>query len=159
MARPAKRVPDERAAAATIPRRRARILKIASQLPEALVEGEGHLSLSVRGKRFAWYLLDHHGDGRVALHCKAEPGTLSALVETHPDRFHVPPYLGSRGWVGLWLDLPAVDWDDVSELLRDAYRLAPAGLRAALEKGGEKSGPGRRRPARKARRWRNSTDT
>ncbi len=118
----------------TIASRRARILEIALSLPEATAEGEQHVGFSVSGKRFAWYVQEHHGDGRVARRCKAGPGTNSALAEVHADRFHIPPYLGKQGWLGLWLDLPRIDWDEVSEVLRDAYRLAaPARLKAALD--------------------------
>jgi hypothetical protein len=124
--------PARTAIPATIAQRRARIVRIGEVLPDVVVDGKQHLSFTVRGKRFAWCLDDHHGDGRVALHCKAAPGTNSALVEVHPDRYHIPAYLGSKGWVGLWLDLAEVDWDEVSELLRDAYRLvAPRGLAGA----------------------------
>jgi hypothetical protein len=126
----------DRATPAAIAERRARLLEIALAFPEAsaaTIEGQQH-GFSVRRKRFAWLVQDHHGDGRVALHCKAEPGTNAGLAQAHPDRFHVPPYLGKQGWLGLWLDLPGIDWDEVSEVLRDAYRLAaPARLRARLD--------------------------
>jgi hypothetical protein len=45
----------------------------------------------------------------------------------------VPAYLGSRGWVGLWLDDPKPDWDEVERLVVEAYRLvAPKRLQAQL---------------------------
>jgi len=44
------------------------------------------------------------------------------MVEAEPERFFVPPYVGPSGWVGVWLDGP-VAWDDLAELLRDAYLL------------------------------------
>ena len=28
------------------------------------------MSLQVRKKSFGWFLVDHHGDGRVAINCK-----------------------------------------------------------------------------------------
>jgi hypothetical protein len=83
----------------------------------------------VRGRTFTWYLEDHHGDGRVALHCRVASGEQQALVAEDAKRFFVPPYLGARGWVGLWLDLPEVGWDEVAELVTESYRLiAPKGL-------------------------------
>ena len=36
----------------------------------------------------------------------------------------MPPYVGPKGWVGLYIDLADVDWGEVTELLGDAYRLA-----------------------------------
>ena len=50
-----------------------------------------------------------------------------------PERFFVPAYLGARGWVGLHLDLRSVDWNQVSEIVEDGYRLiAPKRLVARL---------------------------
>ncbi len=127
---------------ATVARRRARVTEIVLALPGAAVEGERHLGFSVRGRRFAWYVEDHHGDGRIALHCKALPGVNRARAEADPERFHVPPYVGSKGWLGLWLDLPDIDWEEVEGVLEDAYRLvAPAGSGATA--------PGPRRRPRK----------
>lgn len=40
----------------------------------------GHASFVVRGKTFAMFLNNHHGDGRVAVWCKAPPGAQGVLV-------------------------------------------------------------------------------
>jgi hypothetical protein len=119
-----------------IARRRARVVALVESLPEGTVVASAnrHLSLEVRGKRFGYYLDDHHGDGRVALNCKAEPGGNQTLVDFAPERFHIPAYLGPRGWVGLWIDLPTIDWDEVESVIVDAYRLtAPKRLAAQLD--------------------------
>ncbi|MCE9595627.1 MAG: MmcQ/YjbR family DNA-binding protein [Planctomycetes bacterium] len=104
--------------------RRARLIELALALPDVEASGEQHVNFKVRGKSFAWYVHDHHGDGRVALHCKASPGANSALAEVHPERFHVPAYVGKQGWLGLWLDLASIDWNEVAEVLRAAHALA-----------------------------------
>ena len=112
-----------------------RLTRLCTSLPEVEVEtsGEPHLGFDVRGRRFAWYLEDHHGDGRLALNCKGAPGESARLAEEHPERFFVPAYLGSRGWVGLRLDDPKPDWDEVERLVVEAYRLvAPKRLQAQL---------------------------
>ncbi|HKA20321.1 MAG TPA: MmcQ/YjbR family DNA-binding protein [Blastocatellia bacterium] len=116
-------------------RRRARIIALVESLPgaSAIDLGVGHLSLEVRGRRFGYYLYDHHGDGRTAINCKAEPGANKSLADFGPDRFHIPAYLGSRGWIGLWIDLPRVNWDEIESVIVDAYRLtAPKQLLARL---------------------------
>lgn len=121
---------------AVIAKRRARIVALVESLPEATATdcGNRHLSFEVRGKRFGYYLEDHHGDKRVALNCKAEPGGNETLVAFAPERFHIPAYLGPRGWVGLWIDLPMIDWEEVNSILIDAYRLtAPKRLATQLE--------------------------
>lgn len=37
------------------------------------------------------------------------------------EHYFVPPYVGGRGWVGAYLDVPDVDWDRIELLVRDAY--------------------------------------
>ena len=39
-----------------------------------------------------------------------------------PRRFFRPPYVGGRGWLGVYLDVPGVDWDEIAEIVADAYR-------------------------------------
>ena len=53
--------------------------------------------------------------------------------ETDPSRFFVPPYVGHNGWIGVRLE-PAVDWDELADLINDAYRMtAPKKLVAQLD--------------------------
>jgi hypothetical protein len=115
--------------------RRARIIAIVEGLPEAgTVPTGAHLSLEVRQKRLGWYLDDHHGDGRLAINCKAPPGIAQQLANHAPERFHIPKYASHIGWVGLWLDTPKVDWAEVEAILVGAYRLtAPKKLIVELD--------------------------
>jgi hypothetical protein len=109
-----------------------------SRLPEAGHRSGGekgrHIAYVVRGKTFAYFTDDHHGDGRLSLICRAPMGEQAALTASQPDRLFVPPYLGHRGWVGMWLDVPGLDWSEAKELMIEAYRLAaPKRLVMALE--------------------------
>jgi hypothetical protein len=88
------------------------------------MEGDRHLGFSVRGRRFAWLVDDHHGDSRLAIHCKAPPGENTVVVGTDAERYFLPPYLAHRGWVGAWLDVEDIDWERVEALLVEAYGLA-----------------------------------
>ncbi len=117
--------------------RRARVIAIAEALPETSCQpaGESHHDAQVRGKRFAYLLDNHHGNARVALNCKAGPGVNTLLAAQHPDRYHIPAYVGKQGWLGLWLDLPEIDWDEVRDVLVNGWRLAaPKKLVAAFER-------------------------
>ena len=119
--------------------RRRRLAKICRALPEVEVAAEGrrseHLTFRIRKKIVAYYLYDHHGDGRIALWCKAAPGEQESLVAKDPRTFFVPPYVGPRGWVGMRLDLVTVDWGLVAYLVGMAYRLtAPRRLVAGRER-------------------------
>jgi hypothetical protein len=112
-----------------------RLRKLCLALPEAHeVEAWGEPTFRVRNKLFAMHAAanNHHGAGRPAVWVKAEPGNQDLMVRTAPERFFVPPYVGPSGWVGVWLDR-GVDWAELADLLRDAYRLAaPKRLLAKL---------------------------
>ena len=76
---------------------------------------------------------DHHHDDRVAFWCAAPPGAQEALVAARPDRYFRPPYVGGRGWLGVWLDADP-DWEEIGEIVVDAYRvIAPSKLAAQLD--------------------------
>jgi predicted DNA-binding protein (MmcQ/YjbR family) len=112
-----------------------RLRAICLALPEAGERPSGrHAAFLVRGRTFAYFLNDHHGDGRLALHCKIPPEGRDLLLGSDPARFFVPPYLGHRGWVGVYLDVPT-DWEEVADLVADSYRLiAPKRLAALLDR-------------------------
>jgi hypothetical protein len=116
-------------------KQRKRVAKILEGFPEAEAKPTGrHMSLEVRKKRFGWFMIDHHGDGRVALNCKASAEMHDILQRLLPAHFHLPKYVGNKGWVGVWLDLPKLDWAAVELALREAYvRVAPKKLLAQLE--------------------------
>ncbi len=60
-------------------------------------------------------------EGRLCLWAASPKEVQQALVEDAPERFFVPPYVGPRGWIGLRLDLPKVDWDEVAGVIEDAH--------------------------------------
>jgi hypothetical protein len=111
-------------------RQRERILDILKRLPEAeAIAHHSHLSLEVRKKRFGYYLEDHHGDGRIALHCKSTEDLRDSLQQQVPTQLHTPKYVGNKGWIGLWLDVSDIDWSAVKLAVREAYGLvAPKSL-------------------------------
>ncbi|MBZ5593624.1 MAG: MmcQ/YjbR family DNA-binding protein [Acidobacteriia bacterium] len=116
-------------------RRLVRLTKICLALPEATRECHGaHASFRVRKKVFAYYLSDHHGDGIVGVTAKVLPGDNTALAAANPTRFYLPAYIASRGWVALRLDVGAVDWEEVAELVAGSYRLIAPRRLAALVK-------------------------
>ena len=101
----------------------ARLRKLCLALPGAHEKvAWGAPTFRVNEKLFAHYRNDHHGDGRVAAWCKSVKLRQMELVESDPERFFVPPYVGPSGWVGVRLDKKP-DWSLVAELLEDGYRL------------------------------------
>ncbi len=111
-----------------------RLRRLCLALPEATERlSHGEPAWFVRGKRTFVTYADHHHDDRLAFWCAAPAGAQQALVAAEPDRFFVPPYVGPRGWLGVWLDRP-VDWDEVADLVAEAYRtVAPKRLLAVLD--------------------------
>jgi predicted DNA-binding protein (MmcQ/YjbR family) len=111
----------------------ARLREICLTFPEAEeAGGVGNPSFKVRGKIFA---MRHslHGIDRWSVWCKAPPGVQQLVVGSDPKRFFVPPYVGSKGWIGAYLDLEQ-DWDELAELIDESYRMtAPKRLTAQLD--------------------------
>lgn len=122
---------------ATDPVERLRALCLA--LPEVTERAShGEPSFFVRDKK-QFVMLDshHHGAPHLGFWCAAPPGAQEELIAADPDRYFRPPYVGHRGWVGVRLErdgLPAPDWAEVGEVVRDAYRtVAPKTLTAQLD--------------------------
>jgi predicted DNA-binding protein (MmcQ/YjbR family) len=87
----------------------------------------------VRDKMFAMVAT---GDGRVSVWMKAGPGAQDVLVGGDPERFFVPPYVGSKGWIGIRLDAGGVQWGMIEDLVADSYRMtAPKRLARLLDDG------------------------
>ncbi len=107
-----------------------RLQEICLTLPEAIErETWGDLTWRVREKIFA---MQRQDDGRVSVWFKAPPGSQMVLIGADPDRFFAPPYVGPKGWVGMWVD-QRPDWSEVDALLRRSYRLvAPKKLGALI---------------------------
>jgi YjbR len=107
--------------------------KVLLEFPEATCSGEVHSAFRVRRRTFAYHLVDHHGDGRIALCVKAEFGENLRLAREQPERYFVPPYIGPKGWVGLDIGRGRPDWREIEWLAITSYRLvAPASLSRAL---------------------------
>ena len=112
-----------------------KIAEICLALPESKEERNGdHATYRVRKKVFAYYLDDHHGDGIVSICTKTRLGENFDLAKHDPERFYIPAYIGPRGWVGLRLDGPKIDWAEVRRLVTSSYRVAaPKSLTSRLE--------------------------
>ena len=112
----------------------ASLRQICLALPEATERlSHGEPAWFVRGKQLFVTYSDRHHDDRVAFWCAAPPGAQEALTAEDPAHYFVPPYVGGRGWLGVYVDVP-VDWDEIEELVEDAHRtVAPKRLLAALD--------------------------
>ena len=79
------------------------------------------------------------GTGRGKIFCTAAPDGSTITLKADPiereallaqgEPFYVPPYVGSKGWVGIRAGDERVDWEEVAELIATSYCLvAPSRL-------------------------------
>jgi predicted DNA-binding protein (MmcQ/YjbR family) len=115
------------------PERLARLRAICLALPEASEKmAWGDPTFRVRDKIFAMQKGNYAG-GRPSVWIKGGEGAQAMLVESDPGRFFVPPYVGNKGWIGIYLDRGAPDWSMLRDLVLESYRLiAPARLTRPL---------------------------
>lgn len=110
-----------------------RLRKICIAFP-GVTEKLSHAEPTWFAKKVFVMTSDHHHDDRVGFWCPAPPGAQDAYVGSDPERFFVPPYVGGKGWLGVRLDVPKLDWDEIAEIIEEAYRqVAPKKLIAELD--------------------------
>jgi hypothetical protein len=96
-----------------------------TEVTERLSHGEA--SWFVGAKQFVT-TADHHHDDRLSAWMAAPEGAQRMLIEANPVRFFRPPYVGTRGWIGIYIDVE-VDWVEVGIMVEAAYRqVAPKRL-------------------------------
>jgi hypothetical protein len=75
---------------------------------------------------------NHHDDGRIAVWLPAPPGVQASLIESSPEVYFRPPYVGHRGWVGIELD--QISDEELAYHIRVAWELsAPKRLLRTME--------------------------
>lgn len=113
----------------------ARVQALCLALPEVNERpSHGAPTYFIRDKKtFCTVHHNHHGDGVFGIWAAAPVGAQQALIESDPARYYRPAYVGHRGWVGMRLE-GKVDWQEVAEIIEDAYRaVAPKKLLAELD--------------------------
>jgi hypothetical protein len=109
-----------------------RVRRICLALPgceERLSHGEP--TFFVNKRVFTMFADNHHHDGHLAVWLPVPQGMQGVLLDSAPEIFFKPPYVGVRGWVGI--ELPRVSDDELAFHIREAWRLvAPAKLHAAV---------------------------
>jgi predicted DNA-binding protein (MmcQ/YjbR family) len=87
-----------------------------------------------KGKVFAVWALNHHGDGHVGLWLNTPALEQARLIESAPKHIFKPPYVGPSGWIGVELNR-GFSWKRVVELVQMAYaNSSPPKLVAQLGK-------------------------
>ena len=87
------------------------------------VSQHGAPNFKIKGKTFAMFVLNHHGDGRVALWLNSPHGVQQLYTQLDPESYFVPPYVGVKGWLGMELN-KNLDWKEIYTRVREAYEYA-----------------------------------
>jgi hypothetical protein len=112
-----------------------RLRQLCATFPETLEKlSHGEPTFFARKKVFAMFANNHHNDGHIAVWLPARPGYQAMLIQTSPDTYFNPPYVGVRGWIGIELD--RISDEDLALHLREAWQMvAPKTLQAAAAAG------------------------
>jgi predicted DNA-binding protein (MmcQ/YjbR family) len=120
------------------PERLARLRALCLAYPEASEKiAWGDPTWRVKDRIFAMQKGNYDG-GRPSLWLKGAEGAQQTLVAARPASFFVPPYVGSKGWIGIYLDGARLEWDVIGDLVLESYRLV-AGPRLAARLDSEPS--------------------
>lgn len=107
-----------------------RVRRICLTLPETSERlSHGEPTFFVHKKVFVMFAGNHHNDGRIAVWLPVPPDVQTMLIESSPQIYFRPPYVGVRGWVGIELD--RIGDEDLAYHIRVAWELiAPRRLLA-----------------------------
>jgi predicted DNA-binding protein (MmcQ/YjbR family) len=108
-----------------------RVRTLCLALPGAFeVEAWEHPTFRVGSGRGKMFCIAAEDGSSIRL--KADPVEREALL-AQGEPFYLPPYVGAKGWVGVRLDAPGIDWEEVAELIATGYCLiAPKRLAAQV---------------------------
>jgi len=110
-----------------------RVRRICSTLPETTEKlSHGEPTFFVKNKVFVMFADNHHNDGHIAVWLPVPSGFQTTLIESAPETFFKPPYVGVRGWVGIELD--RITDKDLTYRIEVAWELiAPKRLLASVK--------------------------
>ena len=99
-----------------------RVRQMCLALPETSERlSHGEPTFFVHNKVFVMFANNHHGDGHIAVWLPVPDGMQSSLIESAPEIFFRPAYVGGRGWVGI--ELSRISDDDLSFHIHVAWEL------------------------------------
>jgi hypothetical protein len=122
-----------------------RVRHICSTLPETTEKlSHGEPTFFVKNKVLVMFADNHHNDGHIAVWLPVPSGFQTTLIETFPETFFKPPYVGVRGWVGI--DLDRISDKDLTFHIQVAWELvAPKRLLSQIRANNDSSKPSQKR--------------
>lgn len=111
-----------------------RVRRICFSLPETTERlSHGEPTFFINNKVFVMFANNHHNDGHIAVWLPVPSGFQSTLIESAPQTYFKPPYVGVRGWVGI--ELGQIKDPDLTYHIQVAWELiAPKRLLSRLKK-------------------------
>jgi hypothetical protein len=109
-----------------------RVRRICFTLPETTERlSHGEPTFFVKDKVYVMFANNHHNDGHIAVWLPVPSGLQATLIESAPETFFKPPYVGVHGWVGIELD--QISHEDLMYHIQVAWELiAPKRLVAKV---------------------------
>ena len=104
----------------------ARLRAIAMTLPDAAEKVSHGMPVFYidKGKTFAWFTDDHHGDGRTAVLVKTSGADeQDMLIGIDPDLYFRPAYMAHAGWIAIRTDLGDTDWAHIADRVTMSWRM------------------------------------
>ena len=110
-----------------------RVRRICFSLPETTERlSHGEPTFFVKNKVFVMFANNHHNDGHIAVWLPVPSGFQSTLIESAPQTYFKPPYVGVRGWVGI--ELNQISDEDLTYHIQVAWELtAPKRLLSKMQ--------------------------
>ena len=100
----------------------ARVRRICLALPETSERiSHGEPTFFAGKKVFVMFANNHHKDGHIAVWLPVAPGAQAELLETSPEIYFFPPYVGKGGWVGI--ELGCIGDDELGTHIHEAWRM------------------------------------
>ena len=125
-----------------------RVRRICSTLPETTEKlSHGEPTFFVNKKVFVMFADNHHDDGHIAVWLPVPVGFQTTLIDSAPETYFKPPYVGVRGWVGIELD--RISDEDLTFHIQVAWELtAPKRLLSKVGANKDLSKPSPKRPSK-----------
>lgn len=100
----------------------ARLTAICDALPATVTETSSwQTAFRVGKKPYAYFYDNVHRDGIVAVCFRAARDEAAELVEAHPKRYYLPPYIGAKGWLAMRVDAAKVPWKELARRVTESY--------------------------------------
>ena len=98
-----------------------RVRRLCADLPQTSEKLSHGAPTFFAGKVFATFADNVHGDGHIGVWLPVPEGDQEVLIQMQPKVFFRPPYVGTKGWVGI--ELKEIGDEELASYLLQAWKL------------------------------------